>query len=372
MTKYNDYDISPEEEFAELLQGNIDSNRASDIKVLYPYRWVMLASLTMCSTASGFGQLGFAPIASVLTEVYGVSNLVPTMLVLCYFVAFILLNFPIIYVMEKFGIGCPLIFAGICTLLGAWVRYMVIPTGNLYWVLAGSFIQGIGQPVLQNAPAKLSAAWFGDLERGLATAITSLAIPLGNVLGFILPSAFVSEADKEDIVNGRKHVENYILVMCIVSSVLSVCCCIFPRSKPPSPPSSSAKIVSLPMRVSCRRAVCNRNFPFLVLSFCGTFAVYMSLGSVVGQFTDKFGYKVRDNSFFGSSQIVFGIVGATVAGRILDRKRKFKRQLTITTIGTLVGVGVVGTVVYSKLVWALSVALAFLGFFVLPMLPVSY
>ena len=63
MTKYNDYEISPEEEFAELLQGNIDSNRASDIKVLYPYRWVMLASLAMCSTASGFGQLGFAPIA---------------------------------------------------------------------------------------------------------------------------------------------------------------------------------------------------------------------------------------------------------------------------------------------------------------------
>ena len=85
-----------------------------------------------------------------------------------------------------------------------------------------------------------------------------------------------------------------------------------------------------------------------------------------------FGYKVSDNSFFGSSQIVFGFVGATIAGRILDRKRKFKRQLTITTIGTLVGVGVVGTVVYSKLVWALSIALAFLGFFVLPMLPVSY
>ena len=101
MSKHNKYqELDPEEEFAEVLQGNVDMNRASDIKVLYPYRWVMLASLAMCSCASGFGQLGFAPIASVLTKLYDISDLIPTMLVLIYFVAFVLLNFPIIFVMS--------------------------------------------------------------------------------------------------------------------------------------------------------------------------------------------------------------------------------------------------------------------------------
>ena len=42
------------------------------------------------------------------------------------------------------------------------------------------------------APAKLSATWFGDKERAKATTIGALALPLGAIIGFILPAIFVS------------------------------------------------------------------------------------------------------------------------------------------------------------------------------------
>ena len=42
------------------------------------------------------------------------------------------------------------------------------------------------------APAKLSATWFGDKERAKATTIGALALPLGAIIGFVLPAIFVS------------------------------------------------------------------------------------------------------------------------------------------------------------------------------------
>ena len=80
----------------------------------------------------------------MITELYHVNDIVPNMIPLSFLVVFIFINFPVIFILDRFGIGCPLIFAGFCTLIGTWVRYFVIPTRNFYWVLAGSFVQGIG------------------------------------------------------------------------------------------------------------------------------------------------------------------------------------------------------------------------------------
>jgi len=36
----------------------------------------------------------------------------------------------------------------------------------------------------------MASTWFGDKERGLATAFGSMASPLGCLLSFLLPNAF--------------------------------------------------------------------------------------------------------------------------------------------------------------------------------------
>ena len=58
-------------------------------------------------------------------------------------------------------------------------------------LIVGQTIAGIGQPFVYAAPAKLSAVWFGDKERAKATTIGALAIPLGAIVGFVLPAIFV-------------------------------------------------------------------------------------------------------------------------------------------------------------------------------------
>ena len=61
------------------------------------------------------------------------------------------------------------------------------------------------------APAKLATAWFGDNERSKAASLSSIAVPMGSVIGFGLPSSIVKNEDKypENHANGIEHFEHF-------------------------------------------------------------------------------------------------------------------------------------------------------------------
>jgi sugar phosphate permease len=46
--------------------------------------------------------------------------------------------------------------------------------------------------------SKLAFNWFGDKERGMATAIGSMSMPLGMLMSFILPSTIFDDSDKDN------------------------------------------------------------------------------------------------------------------------------------------------------------------------------
>jgi hypothetical protein len=56
-------------------------------------------------------------------------------------------------------------------------------------------IAAIGQPFLTNAPAKVSALWFSEKGRVIATTIATVANPLGVAVGFLIPAIFVDDED---------------------------------------------------------------------------------------------------------------------------------------------------------------------------------
>lgn len=57
----------------------------------------------------------------------------------------------------------------------------------------------IGQPFIMNGPAKISAAWYSEEGRAMATTIGSASNPLGVAIGFVFPLIFVPETDFENI-----------------------------------------------------------------------------------------------------------------------------------------------------------------------------
>lgn len=51
------------------------------------------------------------------------------------------------------------------TFIGMWIKVLV---NKGFWILIfGQMISAIGQPFLTNAPAKVSAQWYG--EKGVST-----------------------------------------------------------------------------------------------------------------------------------------------------------------------------------------------------------
>jgi hypothetical protein len=62
-----------------------------------------------------------------------------------------------------------------------------------------------------------------------------LAIPAGNILGFIMPAILIDNKDETE--SWKKNFTKYLLVQNIIVTVLTIPLLIFARSKPPTPPS---------------------------------------------------------------------------------------------------------------------------------------
>lgn len=69
-------------------------------------------------------------------------------------------------------------------LSGSWVRYIGANTGQFAVVMTGQVLIGLGQPFVLAAPTRYSDMWFTEKGRVSATAVASLANPLGGAVSF--------------------------------------------------------------------------------------------------------------------------------------------------------------------------------------------
>lgn len=88
----------------------------------------------------------------------------------------------------------------ICSLLiffGAWIRVVAIWDGNFWWVVAGQTIFGISSPITICGVSILANYWFGDHERGRATALMLVSNPLGFLVSFSIQMYYSVQIEKE-------------------------------------------------------------------------------------------------------------------------------------------------------------------------------
>jgi fucose permease len=68
------------------------------------------------------------------------------------------MNFPCVYVIETYGLRWGVIAGIVSTAVGLWIRCLI--NVNFYTVLVGQIIIAMGQPLLYNAPGKVTTNWF--------------------------------------------------------------------------------------------------------------------------------------------------------------------------------------------------------------------
>lgn len=86
--------------------------------------------------------------------------------------------------------------AAVLILVGNWVRYAGATSdkgGHIAHAMAGEILVGFAQPFVLAAPTRYSDLWFSARGRVAATALTSLANPLGGALGQLINPFWVEK-----------------------------------------------------------------------------------------------------------------------------------------------------------------------------------
>lgn len=139
--------------------------------------------------------LTFAPVATDSATYYDVSKSTINWISTAFFLAFVAI-FPLTIAVLHRGPKLAFMVAAVLILVGNWVRYAGSTSkdgGHIAHVMAGEILIGFAQPFILAAPTRYSDLWFTTRGRVAATAVMSLANPLGGALGQLINPLWVKQ-----------------------------------------------------------------------------------------------------------------------------------------------------------------------------------
>ncbi|KAF6034290.1 shk-1 [Bugula neritina] len=291
---------------------------------------------------TGAAVIGFQWTEGQITALQALSGLV-----------YIVAAFPILYVIEKYGLRLALLLTFLCAVVGniAWVLGVYT---NTYWVVAvGSPLVGVGMCSILTAPSLLSLTWFPVNERNTATGCASIAVYVGVGLGFIAgPNIVGTVVTVHDLDNATiTHSEDYLAdirngvrntMYCDCALAVLSCLLVFIHfpNKPPLPPTQSQAAPRVNYWDGVKHVLKSKQFYILNMAFnicVGIFNSWLPLASIILR---PLGIDQKLAGWIGFSTTPASIFGSILLTRLAD---KFKRNLRLLAIiSTSVGMILVG------------------------------
>ncbi|KAL3923570.1 MAG: hypothetical protein SGILL_001583 [Bacillariaceae sp.] len=205
----------------------------------YWRRWIMLAYMSALNLLSDWTCYSVAPISLLTEEAFG--NIDPERLVVIFLGANAIATACEPLILARLGLRRTVILGALLLMIGSIVKSgglpPIIPPNldkghaevSLYM---GFFLVGLSQPLYQCTPALLSASWFPEKERTMATGVALNANQLGIGFAFIFGTLLVAEAD---------DIPGYFGLLSQISTIVFIGTLIQFDDAPPTPPSSSAR-----------------------------------------------------------------------------------------------------------------------------------
>jgi hypothetical protein len=182
-----------------------------------------------------------APIALMTEEAFG--NINPEQLVVVFLCAngFATACEPII--LSRLGLRRTVLFGSLLLMIGSIIKSGGMPPiiaakiekGEGEWrVYLGFLLVGLSQPLYQCTPALLSASWFPESERTLATGVALNSNQLGIGFAFIFGTLLVATSD---------DIPSYFGLLSIISTITFFGILMQFDDAPPTPPSDTARVM---------------------------------------------------------------------------------------------------------------------------------
>jgi MFS family permease len=204
-------------------------------------RFAVLAVFCLGNGLNEMMQLTFSPIYAATQTAFNVSSETVTLLPAVYLLAFIPASIVLAFLRVRWGLRTCLVAGASIQCLGAILRYVacvVQPSHSFPLLLLGQTLAALAQPVYTNLPAMLSATWFPAQDRALATVAATLANPIGNALGSVVPSLVVP--DDATAAVAAKTLSYVTLSQAIAAFAILVATFYCISDEPIEPPSAAA------------------------------------------------------------------------------------------------------------------------------------
>jgi FLVCR family MFS transporter 7 len=156
------------------------------------------------------------------------------------------MNFASIYIIENYGLKKCISLGSIIMILGSLLRFF----GSFDYIWAwyfGHIVCMSSQAYLKSPTTKLASNWFGDKERGTATAIGIVSGPLGIFISKGLLLLLFDQNDGTPEYKGgtpddiaKSHLNYFFFLHSLITIGMVVPALFLIREKPPSPPSMVA------------------------------------------------------------------------------------------------------------------------------------
>ncbi|PYH45303.1 putative cell surface receptor/MFS transporter (FLVCR) [Aspergillus saccharolyticus JOP 1030-1] len=287
---------------------------------VYKRRFWGLSQLVLLNIVVSWDWLTFSSISTTAAEHFKVSESAINWMSTGYLFAFCAASPIVIVTLNKGGPKPAIIITSSLLLVGNWIRYAgTRARGGIFGVtMFGQILIGLAQPFCLSAPTRYSDLWFSGQGRTSATAVATLANPLGAALGQLVDSFWASEPD---------DVPSMVLYISIIATVASLPSFFLP-SAPPTPPSaSSASHINTseptPLRPTIAQLLRTAEFYLILLPFSIYVGFFNSVSSLLNQILSPYGASETEAGIAGGILIVVGLLFSALIAPLTDRYKHY-------------------------------------------------
>jgi MFS family permease len=300
--------------------------------------------------------ISYAPINSLASKYYGVSDLAIGALAMSFMIVFVPMALPAAWVIDTKGFRWAVGLGVVLMSVFGVARGLAGTSYTL--VLLSTIGIAVAQPFLLDAWTKVPANWFAPGERATAVGLITLASMLGIAVGMILSPVL---ADAMSIASVQ-------LIYGGMAAASAVAFLALARERPATPPCPPEMEERALMLDGLRHAL--RVRPFLVM--LGVAFMVMSAFNGVTTWVEEIihprGFSTNEAGVMGALMLLAGIIGAVVLSALSDRQGKRVRFMVIALVAAVPGILGVTFVSSAVLLYAFA---ALLGFFLVAVLPIG-
>jgi FLVCR family MFS transporter 7 len=157
----------------------VDDNEITNYRV-YRMRWVHLLVYVLANFANSISSITFAPIESNTAQFFGITTTQVNVLAVVFLFLYVAGTILSIWVYRLLSLRVGLIVGSVLN-LGVVIRLfaLISPKNGYPALVIGQILSSFAQPFFVNITALFAARWFAVKQRDIATAIGSMANPLG-------------------------------------------------------------------------------------------------------------------------------------------------------------------------------------------------